>query len=100
MERITAREFILDMNAKTLLENDPFLNYDPSHKDPSKSTLKSFWKTNKTENTLVIENNIITKFKKFVKPNLTDVGNFNCSNHKNQNLQLTTQTLLCRKLEI
>ena len=35
LERITAREFILDMNAKTLLENDPFFNdYDPSHKDP------------------------------------------------------------------
>ena len=88
LERITAREFILDMNAKTLLENDPFFNdYDPSHKDPFwKSTLKEFvfGKQIKTENTLVIENNIITKFKKFVKPNLTDGGAISIAvTHKN-----------------
>ena len=74
LERIVAREFILEISQKFSLKTDPFFNsYDPNKIDPFwKATIKSFLsleptKVEKNATNAIIENSIISNYKKFVK---------------------------------
>ena len=78
LERIRAREFILEISKRHLLANDPFFNtYLPEKSDPLwKSTIKKIigWEQLKVDKSLITENNIITAYNKFVKTEETDGG--------------------------
>lgn len=70
LERLTGREFILDVSSKNSLEQDLFFNtFNPDLKDPTwKRTLKKIvgWKEPEAKPSALIEKNILTNFKKNV----------------------------------
>ena len=78
LERTTRREFIVDMQNKFLIEQDPYFNsYDPDHKDPFwKATIKQIigWDKTDAEKQAIVEKNIIRNYNENVKFSLTDAG--------------------------
>ena len=70
LERVTGREFIIDMKKKFSIDRDSFFNtYDPDYKDPFwKAAIKKIigWETTDSEKNAIIENNILKNYKKYV----------------------------------
>lgn len=71
LERVTRREFIVEVKENLAMELDPFFNtYNPDYKDPLwKSTIKQLigWEKTKQDTVAIIEGNIIKNYKKNVK---------------------------------
>ena len=78
LERVSAREFILEMKKKYSLDRDPFFNtYDPNYKDPLwKSTIKKIigWQKTEQEENAIIDYFVIKSYKENVKFDETDGG--------------------------
>jgi len=78
LERATAREFIVDMKAKFLIDQDFYFNsYDPNYKDPFwKAAIKKVigWQTTELEKNAIIENNVLKNYRENVVFELTDSG--------------------------
>ncbi len=91
LERIMAREFILNVSKKSSLFDDPYFNnYNPNQLDPIwKSTVKKIigWQSTKAEKQSIIENMIISNYKKFVSADSTESGTISITvTHENPNL--------------
>ena len=78
LERIMTREFILHVNEKASLVDDPFFNsYNPNSVDPFwKAKLKELigWQTTKADKSSIIEKKIISNYKANVKAADTEGG--------------------------
>ena len=80
LERVTGREFIVDLKSKFSLEQDPYFNqyeYDPNYKDPLwKATIKRMvgWQKTELEKNAIIENNVIGNYRQNVLFELTKSG--------------------------
>ena len=71
LERLTGREFIINMKDKLLLEHDPFFNsYNPDYKDPYwKALIKQIigWQKTDFEKKAIIERNVLDNYRSNVK---------------------------------
>ncbi len=78
LERVTGREFIIDMQRKFSIDRDLYFNtYDPDYKDPFwKATIKKIigWQTTELEKNAIIENNVLNSYRENVVFELTDGG--------------------------
>ena len=78
LERIVAREFIMNINKKLMLSNDPFFNtYNPEHVDPLwKKIIKKLigWTPIQAKEETIIENRIIGNYKNSVIAKQTGGG--------------------------
>ena len=78
MQRVMAREFILDFSKKYLLYDDPFFNsFDPNYVEPLwKSTIKKTLNLNSQQASVnaKINNMVVSNFKKFVDINTFENG--------------------------
>ena len=78
LERVTGREFIIDMAAKFSIDQDLYFNkYSPDYKDPFwKAAIKRIigWQTKDLEKNAIIETNILSNYRKNVLFEQSEVG--------------------------
>ena len=78
LERVTSREFIIDMQKKFSIERDLYFNtYNPNYRDPFwKATIKKIigWQETELEKNAIIESNVLGNYRKNVLFELTDSG--------------------------
>lgn len=78
LERVTGREFIIDMKTKFSIDQDPFFNtYNPNSRDPFwKATIKKIigWQTRELEKNAIVENNVLKNYRANVLFDLTGGG--------------------------
>ena len=102
MQRVMAREFILDFSKKYLLYDDPFFNsFDPNYVEPLwKSTIKKTLNLNSQQASVnaKINNMVVSNFKKFVDINTFENGIISISvTHSIPKFAPITLTLSWRK---
>ena len=91
LERMETREFIKNVGKKILIKEDRFFNtYNPDYKDPLwKSTIKEIvsWKSITNNPELIIENNIVKNYRKFITFGTSRAGAISVSvTHENPNM--------------
>ena len=78
IERVTAREFIINASKVVSLENDPYFNtFNPNYEDPLwKAQIKKIigWQKTKVDQKAIIENNVISGFNSAVEIKEKDSG--------------------------
>ena len=83
LERVTGREFIIDMKTKFSIDRDLYFNtYDPDYKDPFwKAIIKKIigWQKTELEKNAIIENNVLNNYRKNVLFEVTEGGSIEIS---------------------